>query len=654
LQQKNDANVGVRINMIEDKHKLEKLTSKLYSRTNESDAEYKKHELESRTYETPKVWEDDLSSNIEDSLDNQTNMSHKTKNPFYKLLIGSFIFLAISLAVAAFMILGGSNTVSPENINMIIGGPIQIGGGQELSIDVGVENKNNVALQLVDVSVEYPSGAKTADSARNDLKRERVNIGDINPGQFSHKIFKTILFGEEGSTQEIKVVIDYRVPGSNAIFQKEKIFSILLNSSPVSIVTKGLKEITSGQEAQFEVTVTSNSDKELKNILLKAEYPFGYIFKSADPSATDGNNTWNIGTLSPKETRTIKISGTLQGQNNEDRYFKFTLGNTSTSNNTEIGTILALSSQIISVKKPFMGVELTLNDSKSDEYAIAEGSTINAVIDWVNNTQEALANAEMIAVLSGDIFDPSSVSVSGGGFFDSSQNTITWDKRETPNLEDIAPNGKGRFSFNFIVRNTKKNSLQLKVDVGVKAQRVSVDNVEEQINSVVSKIIKLTTGLHLASKALYYTGPLENSGPVPPKAETETTYTIVWTVTNNLNDVSGAKVTAKLPPYISWNNIISPSSEKVSYDSVTGDVVWDIGDVSAEAGFAKPKREVAFQVTLKPSVTQVNSIPSLVGEQVLSGKDNYSNAEVTDKRSPLNTSLLNDSGFIEGNDRVVQ
>ena len=638
---------------MEDKNKLNKLESKLYSRANEVEAEYKKHELQSKTYETSKVWDDDLSSNIEDSLDNQKDMSKKTKNPFYKLLIISFIFLLISLAVAAFMILGGSNNVSPENINMIIGGPIQIGGGQELSIDVGVENKNSVALQLVDVSVEYPSGAKTADTKRSDLKRERVNIGDINSGQFSHKIFKSILFGEEGSTQQIKVVIDYRVPGSNAIFQKEKIFSIVLNSSPVSIVTKGLNEITSGQQAEFEVTITSNSDKELKDILLKAEYPFGYVFKEANPSASNSNDIWKIGTLSPKETRTIKILGTLQGQNNEDRYFKFTLGNTKDSNDTEIGTILALSSQIISVKKPFMGVELTLNDSKTDEYAASDGSTINAVIDWINNTQEALANAEVIAVLSGDILDPSSVSVSSGGFFDSSQNTITWDKRETLNLEEINPNSKGRFSFSFIVHNINKNSLQLKVDVGVKAQRVSVDNVEEQINSVASKIIKLTTGLHLASKVLYYTGSLENSGPIPPKSETETTYTVVWTVTNNLNDVSNAKVTAKLPPYVSWNNIISPSTEKISYDSVTGDVVWDIGDVFAEAGFAKPKREVSFQIVLKPSATQVESIPSLLGEQVLTGKDNYSNAQIVDRRSPLNTSLVNDPGFIEGNDRVA-
>lgn len=640
--------------MIEDKHKLDKLASKLYSRQNSVEAEYKKHELGVKTYETPNVWDDDLSSNIEDSLDNQNNMSRKTKNPFYKLLFGSFIFLAISLVVALYMVIGGGNTVSSDNINITVGGPIQIGGGQELSLDVGIENKNNVALQLVDVVVDYPSGAKTASETRTDLKRERVNVGDINSGQFAHKIFKSVLFGEEGSTQIIKASIEYRVPGSNAIFQKEKTFSIILNSSPVSIVTKGLKEITSGQEASFEVTVASNSDKPLNNIVLKAEYPFGYSFKEALPNATDGNDTWKIGTLKPKETRTIKISGTLQGQNDEERYFKFTLGNASASDDREVGTVLALSSQIISIKKTFLGVNLVLNESKADTYATPDGGIVNAVVDWVNNTQEALANVEFVVVLSGDILDKTSVTVSDGGFYDSSTNSITWDKRSNESLEKVAPNSRGRFSFRFGVHSENKNSLQLKVDVGAKAQRVSESNVEERINSATSKVVKLTTGLHLASSALYYTGPLENSGSIPPKAEKETTYTIVWTVTNNLNNVSGAKVVAKLPAYVSWNNVTSPTSESISYDAITGEVVWNVGTVPAETGFAKPKREVAFQVILKPSVTQVGTTPTLVEDQTLTGVDNYSEAPVTDKRNSLSTRLVDDPGFVSNNERVVE
>jgi len=638
--------------MMEDKHKLDKLVSKLNSRSNLVEAEYKKHELHSKTYETPEVWDDDLSSNIEDSLNNQTNMSRKIKNPFHKLLFGSFIFLAISLAIAAFMILGGGNTVSADNINITIGGPIQIGGGQELSIDVGIENKNNVDLQLVDLVINYPSGTKTADEKKSDLKKERVNIGDINSGQFVHKIFKSTLFGEEGSTKEIKASIEYRVVGSNAIFQKEKTFSLVLNASPISIVTKGLKEITSGQEAAFEVTITSNSESKLKNIVLKAEYPFGYIFKEATPNASDSNDTWKISELAPKEVRTIKIVGTLQGQNNEDRYFKFALGNASASDDREIGTILALSSQLVSIKKSFLGVSLKLNNFEGSEYAATDGELVNAYIDWVNNTSGSIANAEFIAVLSGGILDESSISASNGGYYDSTNRTISWGQRNTDTLAKIPPGAQGKLAFNFKVRGTDKNNLQLKVDVGVKAERISEDNVEQKINSAVSKVVKLTTGLHLASKALYFTGPLENSGPVPPKAENETTYTIVWTITNNFNNVSNVKVTAKLPSYISWNNVSLPTTEKISSDPITGDVIWDVGTVLADTGFSKPKKEVAFQVKLKPSITHVGSKLNLIGEQVVSGRDNYVDVKVTDTRRALDTRLVEDTGFSNG-DEVV-
>ena len=77
---------------MEDKHKLEKLANKLDSRLNPVDAEYKKHELRNKIYETPVAWEDDLIGNIETNLENQNNMSRKVKNPFYKFLVGSLYF----------------------------------------------------------------------------------------------------------------------------------------------------------------------------------------------------------------------------------------------------------------------------------------------------------------------------------------------------------------------------------------------------------------------------------------------------------------------------------------------------------------------------------------------------------------------------------
>lgn len=634
--------------MNEEKHKLEKLESKLYSRSHTVEAKYKSHTLEPKSWETNQKWEDTEGGNVVDS--GKIEMK-KIKNPFYKLLLGSFAFLAVSILIAGFIIMRGGNSVSPDNINITMGGPIQIGGGQELALDIGVENRNNIPIELVDLVVDYPPGTKTSDESRSDLKRDRVNLGDIKSGGFAHKIFKASLFGEEGSSKDIKVSIEYRVSGSNAIFEKNKTFSILLNSSPVAIVTKGIKEITSGQDAEFEITISSNSEKPLKNIVLKADYPFGYLFKEATPKPQEDNSTWKLGTLAPKESRVIKVKGSLQGQNDEERYFKFTVGNASQSDDKEVGTVLALSSQSMAVKKPFIGTELTFGQSEGDIYSARDGETVHAEVSWVNNTSNTIANSEFNVYLSGAPLDESSVFVSDGGFYDSSKNIITWNKKTNNNLAEMYPGDTGKLSFTFVLR-AGKGDPQVKVDVSAKGQRISESNVAQEINSNISKVVKLTSDLHLASQAVYFVSPLENSGPIPPRSEQETTYTIIWTVTNTINTISGAKVSARLPSYVSWNNVKTPSSEKITFDSVGGEVVWDVGNVPIDTGFSKPKREVAFQITLKPSITQVDSTPILLSPQVLVGHDNYANTEVRDERSSLTTRLTGDVGFTESDDKV--
>ena len=45
--------------MKEEGHKLDAVESKLYSRTLGKDMQYKKHELGSRVWETPKKWEEE-------------------------------------------------------------------------------------------------------------------------------------------------------------------------------------------------------------------------------------------------------------------------------------------------------------------------------------------------------------------------------------------------------------------------------------------------------------------------------------------------------------------------------------------------------------------------------------------------------------------
>ena len=72
--------------------------------------------------------------------------------------------------------------------------------------------------------IEYPEGTKTAD-LQNDLPRFREGLGDIPANSILKKTYSATLFGEEGEQKNIDARIEYRVPNSNAIFERLKILA---------------------------------------------------------------------------------------------------------------------------------------------------------------------------------------------------------------------------------------------------------------------------------------------------------------------------------------------------------------------------------------------------------------------------------------------
>jgi hypothetical protein len=168
------------------------------------------------------------------------------------------------------------------------------------------------------------------------------------------------------------------------------------------------------------------------------------------------------------------------------------------------------------------------------------------------------------------------------------------------------------------------------------------------------KTVKILTGLSLAGQTLYQGGPFTNTGPVPPKVNKETLYTVVWTLTNSTNDVDGTIVTARLPNYVKWLGNSSPVSEKVAWSSENGTLTWNVGDVPASTGYTKKYRQVSFQVSFTPSVSQFDTIPILIGEATVKAHDRFADAEITTHRAVLTTHVNTNGDFASGGGKVVQ
>lgn len=631
---------------------IDRVKDSLYSKNTDGIFDKRRHVLQDKTdLKVPTSWE----SAEEEKVESSFNI------PYTKILLGAFVFFVLALGFAFSRFFLGSNVVSGNNIDILVSGPASIAGGEELPLDIEIKNNNNTDLNTVSLRVEYPEGTKNPTNSSVDMKRHTESIGSIKVGRSEKRLIKSILYGEENSRKVVKIYVEYRVAGSNAIFTKEKDFNVLISSSPVNIKVNAPSEINANQLTDFTIDVSSNSATLVKGLMLKVEYPFGFNLVSSNPKPLGANDgVFVLGDLAPGAKRTIKISGSVAGQDGEQRTFKFAVGTPSSDDNTVVGTTLALYLADISLKKSSIGVNMTINEDSNKEVSIRSGSNNSVSIFWKNNLAEKLYDVVVKVNISGLILDKQTVRVDRG-FYNSANNTIIFDKNSDPDLFTVNPGLEGdlHFDFNTLVPSSKSpisfGNSSIRFDISVSGNRTGVDSgADSEILFSDTKTAKLSSSLRLLSRAFRTIGPFENSGPFPPKVDNETTYTITWTATNSFNNVNSAKVSATLPPNVKWTGFTSPESERISYNKGTGEVVWDIGDMKAGIGTNSPAKDVSFQVAITPSITQVDSEVDLLSSATISGIDNYSLERIGEVKSLLTTNITSDPAYTDDVGKVTR
>lgn len=635
--------------------RIDRLQEGLYSRGGEDITRAKHAPLSSTPNNLNRSWKED------NTLTTELGEEHQEKKKmsfFTKIFLASIIFFLVAAGIAAYVLSGGFNVISSKNVDISVQGLIAVSAGEELVLDIIISNHNNAALEQGELLVEYPPGTKKASDLTQELARERITIDKIPAGASVVKTVKAVVFGEKESVRQIKITLDYKASGSNAAFSKEKTYDITIKSSPVIMEITYPKEVNAGQDIKVVVNITSNSAVPIRNLLFRAEYPFGFNFNSSIPKASSGNNVWRIGDLNPNEKRTITINAKIEGQNEEERAIKFTTGIADVNDENKIATdFLSLTNSIL-IKKPFITVVMKLNQSEEKEYEARTGSQIRGNISWVNNLPVTINDAEIKVKFTGDIIDRQNIGIFNGGFYRSTDNTITWDRNNFPELRSIDPGGSSsvNFDLNIVPNSSIANgrNLQSTMEVSVKGTRVSENSNPETVSAVFTRLIKLATNLDLNSRSLFSIGPFQNSGSIPPRAENSTTYTIVWTFSNTFNDVTGARVTATLPPYMTWLGKISPTSENVVYDESNRTIMWNAGEVRAGSGSSSAPRELYLQLGLTPSLNQVGTVPVLLDNIQISGTDRFTGKNITSTKPPLTTRISTDPRYTQGSEAVIR
>lgn len=623
---------------------IERLKRTLYSRNEDIIPKEKRTPVSPKDFDIPTSWGEKPNYELPPEVIVKRNNSF-----FNKYFFGSIAFFLLSVGIAAFIFLGGMNTISSNNITMDIIAPTSVSSGEELSIGLSIKNGNRATLEDVTLFIDYPDGTESVLEENKPISHEEVQLGTIEDGKIKDHGLRVVLFGEKDTIKSFVFRLEYKVTGSNAIFSKEKTYEVIIGSSPILLEVKYPREVNSGQNITMEIEMTSNSSVPIKDALVKVEYPYGFTYKSSNIKPVRDNSVWSVGDLKNGDKKVIEVVGTLIGQNLEDRSFTISAG-------TKNGSVFDFDTPLVStlitmgIRKSFFDLSV----SPFNNGVGTPGGSNNTSIAWQNTLPDKITDARIEVKLSGNSLDRSKVSVGSDGFYRSVDDVIIWDKNTSNSLSEMSPGDFGRVSFsvasiqNLVQPRLIKNPF-INLKITMSGERAGRDG--GTVSSTEDVTIKISSVVNLTSKSLRNSGPFSHTGPIPPRADNESTYTISWTLTNTTNDLRSASVKAVLPPGVSWKGEVSPSSEKITYDPDTKVITWDIGNVSAGAGFTSSAKQAYFKVGLVPSINQIGTTPNLILQSNFTSFDLFTESDLKVSSSPVTTK--SSDGISTGGEVVI-
>jgi len=557
------------------------------------------------------------------------------------VLVGTLVVAVLGAVLAGAFWYFGQNNISGANIAINISGPATIGGSETISAQIGITNQNTVAVDSAVLVVKYPAGARSVTEPIKNLYEERISVGTMNPGEAKNIPIQAAIYGKENASQQIDATLEYKITGSDGTFYKvSEPLRFQITSSPITLQVSSVRKVSAGQDVEVTLSVKSNSSKTQKDVIVSAEYPNGFTYKTSDPDPIYNQNTWKIDELKPEQVVKIKIKGTINGLINESFGINFAAGISETDNQFIVGSLLAEARTEYVIESPFIEVGIVIDDDADGEAILEQGRSAPVEISIKNTLDETVYDMVVEVVPSGNALSESSIS-GGNGYYDSNKGSIRWEVSNNPTFAQVPPGTSQTLNF-ALTGDSKRGPSSFDITVNVYARRVAEQSAQEQLIGSVKASAKYVSEAAVTSQINYM------SGPVPPKAGQTTTYLVALVVEAGSNDMTNTVVKTSLPTFMTWLNDYSGSGS-VDYNPISKEIRWDVGDIEGNG-----KKELIFSTSILPSLSQVGTTPLLINNISLQAVDRFTGTTLTADSGMRYIELSEESGYEPGNGMVTQ
>ncbi|MEA3292903.1 MAG: hypothetical protein U9P88_00260 [Patescibacteria group bacterium] len=557
-----------------------------------------------------------------------------------KAIIIFIIILALSAGIAGFYHYQ-KNSYSKETLKIEILGMKEVDLAQKIVYTVKYKNNGNARLENPKLTFECPDNSlkcsivgEEESEGQGNLLRKTISLLTIYPGEEKTIQIEARLLGSENDTKVARASLTYQPKDLKGYYESVTTFTSVIKKVPITFGIDIPSKIESGKEISILSNYFSHINYPLSNLSVIAEYPSDFNFLEANPLALEKTN-WDIGLLNENQGGRIEIKGTLNGEVKEQKIFKIRFGIWQEGEFTLLKEIV----KAVEIVSPSLYISQSINNNP--KYIADPGELLHYEIFFKNIGEQAQENMFLVVKLEGNAFDYQSIRTDSGNFA-SGDNSIIFDWRRVPMLRFLDAQEEGKVEF-WIELKKEWEMTQSQEDNFIIRNKIYLSQAREEFAN------KVNSMLNLSQKGYFEDEVFGNSGPIPPKVGQKTTYTIIWQIKNHYNILKNVKVKTLLPQNVEFVGSIFPEQEieKIAFDPVSREIVWDVGDIENKDGVVLQNRNIAFQISFIPNEAQRGTKPEIIGKGRISGEDEWTGIVVDGFSPAINTTLPDDRTISE-------
>lgn len=547
--------------------------------------------------------------------------------------------------IALLMLLGGlvfkvrTMLFSEERVKVTINGPKGVASAEDTTFTVAYANDNWAGLSNATLIFSYPESFHPEPGSTAETKGFliEVPIGNIDANTASKKDFSGKFYGSKGDLASLKVTLRYTPKGIATIFEKTAQIAVNVATSPLSLEITAPLEIATSQDVEYVINYGNVSDLPFSNLRVKAEYPDGFQFVSAEPRPSEGESVWYIGNLNARAEGKIVVRGVLSGARDEYKQIRGMIGFFGGD-----GKFVAYAENERQTRMRASLFSLSQTVNGLTDITVSPGETLRYVIRYKNESDIGMRDAIVTLEINPTLLDMTRLSMDKGSY-DASRKLITWKASDIPGLGKIDPGASGEIVFSVPVVATLPAGSERNPAIRSVAKIDSPDiPATLGANKIVGSnmlLVKLSSLISIDMSALYNETPFQNTGPFPPRVGQETSYVIRVKLANISNDFKDARLSFILPTSVRYAGTFAPAGETIHFNERTNELVWELGTVAQTKGAS---RDLFFQISATPAPNTVGKPLILMNSATLTAKDTFTGKDIRVEKEEVNSFLRDD------------